>query len=641
MKKHFLMYSFLLLAGASVARQVQEKPRSLEQLMFGGKKLEQQQTLRGHSHNDYKQNIPFLRAYYAGMESIEADVFLQNGKLMVAHELKEIIPGYTLDSLYLKRAASLFRKNGGYPFANKRKKLQIVIDIKEKHQQVIPALLRLLKPYKDVFDPAVNPNAIRIVLSGDMPLPSHFGDYPAFIFYDGRPYILYTEDQLARVAMISDNIKEYTDWNGKGTPFPEHKAKLIQVIEQAHRRKKPFRFWGTHDSPNTWIELHKMGADIINTDQPEALSNYAKKLPFTTYSLDKPLPVYKPSYKSDRSAGKVKNIILLIGDGMGLAHIKAGLSANHGSLNIANFKSMGLSRTEAANAGNTDSGAGGSAIATGHKANNATIGLDSVGMAVLKIPDILAREGKVSGLLSTGDVTDATPAVFYASQPDRSWSKKISLDLLNSNVNILAGSIPAPYRDLKKRNEYAKKLSDKGYETSYALSDFLSSEKKKQVLLLPDSVMRPVKEGRKDVLSILLKKTLSLLKDNEKGFFVMAEGAQIDYGGHANDLPYVVTEMIDFDQAVGEALRFADEDGETLVVVTADHETGGLSLLDVDEKKGYISGAFSTNDHTNIMVPVFAYGPGSDLFSGMYQNTEIFDKIINLCSLGHQKQAAK
>lgn len=110
----------------------------------------------------------------------------------------------------------------------------------------------------------------------------------------------------------------------------------------------------------------------------------------------------------------------------------------------------------------------------------------------------------------------------------------------------------------------------------------------------------------------------------------MAEGAQVDYGGHANDLPYAVTELMDLDRTIGAALQYADQDGQTLVVVTADHETGGLSLLAADEKQGRILGNFSTNDHTNIMVPVFAYGPHAELFTGMYQNNEIFHKIIQL-----------
>ena len=113
----------------------------------------------------------------------------------------------------------------------------------------------------------------------------------------------------------------------------------------------------------------------------------------------------------------------------------------------------------------------------------------------------------------------------------------------------------------------------------------------------------------------------------------MTEGAQVDYGGHANDLPYVAMEVLDFDKTVGEALRFADQDGETLVIVTADHETGGLTLLDGNYPKGYVGGQFSTNDHTAIPVPVFAYGPRSGLFRGVYENTAIFNKILQAYGL--------
>ena len=121
-----------------------------------------------------------------------------------------------------------------------------------------------------------------------------------------------------------------------------------------------------------------------------------------------------------------------------------------------------------------------------------------------------------------------------------------------------------------------------------------------------------------------------MLKDSPKGFFMMAEGSQIDYGGHANNLAQVITENADFDRMVGDALRFADADGETLVIVTADHETGGLTLTDGNIGKGYVLGNFSTNDHTGTPVPVFAYGPHAGDFRGVYSNTEIFYKILSL-----------
>jgi len=135
-----------------------------------------------------------------------------------------------------------------------------------------------------------------------------------------------------------------------------------------------------------------------------------------------------------------------------------------------------------------------------------------------------------------------------------------------------------------------------------------------------------------------LKKTIELLSANKKVFFIMAEGAQIDYGGHANDLPSVVTELHDFDKAVAAALQFADEGGQTLVLVTADHETGGLTLLEASAEKGHIQGEFSTNDHTNIMVPMYAYGPGSSAFRGTYPNTATFHKILKVLAPAKSKK---
>ncbi len=117
----------------------------------------------------------------------------------------------------------------------------------------------------------------------------------------------------------------------------------------------------------------------------------------------------------------------------------------------------------------------------------------------------------------------------------------------------------------------------------------------------------------------------------------MAEGAQIDDGGHANKMGYEVREMIDFDKAVGEAMRFADTNGETLVIVTADHETGGLSLLDGNIRKRYVDGKIGTDDHSAVMVPVFAYGPHSEDFRGVYQNTDIFKKIMRIFEMYSKK----
>ncbi|MBE9586867.1 alkaline phosphatase [Mucilaginibacter sp. JRF] len=583
---------------------------------------------KAHSHNDYKQNIPFQQAYYAQAGSIEADVFYLNNKLYVAHERKEIEEGRTLAELYVKPLAALFRKNGGRPYADSTLNLQLVVDIKEDKAHVIPALIKELEPYKDVFQ-SNNKHTVKIVLSGDMPAPAEFDKYPAYIYFDGRPNINYTDAQLKHVAMISDELGSYTEWNGKGVLTRPDSLKLSGMINAAHSKGKPFRFWATQDSPNTWIQLQKLGADWINTDHPQQLHDFLANRHKLEFINPKPHPIYTPTYKVDGIRKPVKNIILLIGDGMGLAQIQSGLTANHGQLNLLQCRYSGFSQTRAANSDNTDSAAGATAMATGHKTNNRYISMNPTGQALTRIPDTLAAKKIKSGIISCADITDATPAAFYAHNIERTNSTAIAADLLTSNVDVLIGSNQKSFFNNPDAS-LMQKLKAKGYNVDTTLTALQKQQQGKQVVLLADAETRPVIKGRGDMLSRSLKETIRLLSTNKNGFFIMAEGAQIDHGGHANDLPFLVTEMLDFDRTVGEALKFADQNGETLVIVTADHETGGLSLLDASTAEGRVLGNFSTNDHTSINVPVFAYGPNSNEFLGTYQNIEIFNKIVKL-----------
>jgi alkaline phosphatase len=583
----------------------------------------------GHSHNDYHQNIPLLKAYYDGLGSIEADVFLKKGVLYVAHDTTEIRPEATLTKVYLAPLAALYAKNENRPYKDATKNLQLVIDIKEGHIEVLAQLIKDLKPYNNIFNKTHNPRAIKLVISGDMPDPTHFKDFPDYISFDGRPNVNYTKDQLERIAMVSEDLKQFTIWNGKGIPVEADAAKMKSAIDRAHQMGKPFRFWATQDSPNTWIVLQKMGADWINTDHPDQLADFYLNRKKLTYTNPKAYPIYEPAFKVDGLNKKVKNVILLIGDGMGLAQIHAGQIANHGNLTVSRINNIGFSQTGAADSDNTDSAAGGSAMATGEKTNNRFIGVTPDLKKTTNLVDTLAHYGVKSGIISVGDITDATPAAFYAHQSERTMSSEIAEDLLKSKVSILLGSNRNAFLK-NKDTQLISKLEKEGFQLNSSVAEFSRKDSGKQLVLVEDSVTRSVLKGRGDFLKTSLLHTIEMLSKNPKGFFIMAEAAQIDYGGHANDLPYVVTEMHDFDKTIAAALKFADEDGETLVVITADHETGGLTLLDASAAHGEITGSFSTNDHTNIMVPVFAYGPQSGRFKGVYQNTEIFHKILKV-----------
>ncbi len=228
----------------------------------------------GHSHNDYHQQSPLLNAYQAGMGSIEADIFLRNGLLCVAHDSTDISADVTLRKMYLEPLAESYTKSGQRPYADDRLNLQLVIDIKENHQQVLPVLIRELEAFDDIFNSVSNPKAISIVISGDMPLPAAFKNYPDYISFDGRPYIRYSKKELKRIAMISDDLKKYTKWKGLGLLPKSEQKELKALVSRAHQLRKPFRFWGTKDNPETWAVLEKLGVNWINTDQPGKLRQY-------------------------------------------------------------------------------------------------------------------------------------------------------------------------------------------------------------------------------------------------------------------------------------------------------------------------------------------------------------------------------
>lgn len=587
------------------------------------------QTVKTHSHNDYQQAIPFFQAYEARMNSIEVDVFLHEGQLFAAHEQESIEAGKTFTQLYLVPLAERYKKNGQMPYPNNDQSLQFLIDIKGDYQDIIPQLVKELSRYDFMFNPAITKFPVEIVLSGNTPPAAKFTEYPAFIKIDGRSNVDYTKEQLDRIDMISDDIKDYAEWNGKGTPAVADMQKLKRVVDDAHALGKTFRFYGTSDGVNSWIELERLGVDWINTDQPKKVQEFLEKVSKTNYTQLSPKSTYTPNYQSDGKNKAPKNIILMIGDGMGLTQIQAGITANHGDLNILKFKHVGLSQTRASNSEITDSAAGATAMATGEKTNNRYVGTDSQGNAIPSLAVRLQEYGLKIGIISNGDITDATPAAFYAHQTERSWSDKIAADFLNSPVDILIGSGQKYFLENKTNPALIEQLKANGYALSTSLTQLKAAKGGKQLVLVNDDETRSILAGRGPFLQESLQQSVRIL-GNPKGFFMMIEGAQIDYGGHQENLPYVVTEMIDFDQAIGDALRIADQDGETLVIVTADHETGGLSLLSGDQSTGTVSGNFSTNDHTSVMVPVFAYGPGAQEFMGLYQNTEIFKKIISI-----------
>lgn len=326
---------------------------------------------------------------------------------------------------------------------------------------------------------------------------------------------------------------------------------------------------------------------------------------------------------------KPRNIILMIGDGMGVAQLYAGMTANRGNLFLNNFRYIGFSMTSSANEYVTDSGAGGTAISTGHKANNSSIGVDSDYKPVPSILEIAMENGLATGIVVTTSILDATPAAFVAHVPERNMMSEIAIEFVESGPDVFIGGGIKYFNKRKDGRNLISELSEKGYQVCDTISELVKIKSGKLAGFLNESPM----SKRGDQLSVTTGVALDILDNHKKGFFLMVEGSEIDGGGHNNDMAYTIEEMLDFDRAIGKVLKFAAQDGKTLVVVTADHETGGLTLVNGNINSGEVTGRYSTTDHTGLMVPVFAYGPGAKEFIGINENTSFFDKFIRLLKL--------
>lgn len=326
---------------------------------------------------------------------------------------------------------------------------------------------------------------------------------------------------------------------------------------------------------------------------------------------------------------KPKNIILLIGDGMGLSEISAAQFFNEGSSHFDRFPIIGLIKTSAADNLITDSAAGATAFSCGIKTYNGAIAMNVQKKPVKTILEQVSEKGYATGLIATSSITHATPASFFAHVEKRRQAEDIAQFLPESDVDFIAGGGLQYFNKRSDQLNLIPKLQQHGFAVDTTRLGNIS-EAQKQVYLLADDGMPRMSEGRGSFLSKATELALKNLSKNEEGFFLMVEGSQIDWGGHNNEAGYLISELIDFDKAIGTALDFAEKNGETLVIVTADHETGGFTLSSDKRNYNKILPSFSTDGHSATMVPVFAKGPGANIFSGIYENTQIYHKMSAL-----------
>lgn len=310
---------------------------------------------------------------------------------------------------------------------------------------------------------------------------------------------------------------------------------------------------------------------------------------------------------------KVQNVILIIGDGMGLTQACTLDDAG----NFERADNVCLAKTYSASNKVTDSAAGGTALACGIKTNNGMLGMTPLRIPVPSVMSRLKDERGIStGVVVSCELWHATPAAFYAHCDDRKKSAEITSDLYASTLDVAIGGAG--------KTVMADSMAARGFEVCGSIDELKDCEGQRVAGLLAPNYLSPAPE-RGDTMSMAVAEALRLLERNPAGFMLMIEGSQIDWAGHNNEADHLKAEVADLNKIIGECFDYADDNPGTLVIITADHETGGLALLGEDKQV-----TFTTGSHTGIHVPVYLYGSAADGINGIIENTEVASFIYEV-----------
>jgi len=341
-----------------------------------------------------------------------------------------------------------------------------------------------------------------------------------------------------------------------------------------------------------------------------------------------------PAAAAAGGEGTPRNVILMIGDGMGVAHLTAA-KVSRGVLQIERMPVGGLVSTFPIGSFVTDSAASATAMATGGRTINGMISMTPQGERPKTVLEHAEEKGWVTGLVATCSITHATPAAFAAHVPSRVMEQDIAEQLAAGGVDVLFGGgwawfVPKSVEGSRRRDETdVIALLEARMPVARTAGELRSIGEVDAAAALLAPRHLPGVSQREITLAEFTGRAIEILSRNGKGFFLMVEGSQIDWGAHDNDSEAIIGEMADFDDAVGVALDFAAADGNTLVLVTADHETGGYALLSGSVEDRIVERtAFATDGHTASMTPIFAFGPGSGMFGGIHPNTFIGEQLI-------------
>ncbi|WP_318310029.1 alkaline phosphatase [Flagellimonas crocea] len=336
-------------------------------------------------------------------------------------------------------------------------------------------------------------------------------------------------------------------------------------------------------------------------------------------------------------SGEPLSIIFMIGDGMGVPQVSTAYYFGDSVPNFSRFNHLGLHKTSDKVYRITDSAAGATAFSTGQKTYKRAIGVSVDSLPQETILERLQGQGYQTGLVSLTTITHATPASFYGHVTDRDMHEEIASQLIEADIDFFAGGGKKFFNQREDGRNLFEELQNKNYHLDTLELSAPEREKRNAYILADDGIPSKI-DGRGDYLSEATSMALDYFDQKNQPFFIMVEGSYIDWGGHAENAEMMITEVLDFDKTLGVALDYVEEHPNTLLVVTADHETGGVSIgkhYVVDEATGEkkeipekVTVYFNTDQHSGELIPVFAAGKGAENFQGIYENNEIYHRMI-------------
>tara|TARA_B100000073_G_scaffold320101_1_gene299518 strand:- start:683 stop:1651 length:969 start_codon:yes stop_codon:yes gene_type:complete len=316
---------------------------------------------------------------------------------------------------------------------------------------------------------------------------------------------------------------------------------------------------------------------------------------------------------------------MMIGDGMGISQVSTSMYSSDNYTPLERSQYVGLSKTHSLDDLVTDSAASGTALSSGVKTYNGVLGLDKDYNPVKSILEISRDKGYMTAIIVTSTIVHATPAAYFSKSKSRYEYENIADELSKSGINFFIGGGERYFNDRDDKRDIINEMVD--YEFVNSIEDYENTDSKNIGFFT--AYDDPIEKylGREPSLDNLIEVTLQKLKSFNKPFFLLIEGSQIDWAEHDNDPEYLLSEMLEFDAAIKSSYNFAEKNKNTLVVVTADHETGGASIVDGNLEESITKTEYSSEKHTAEMVPVYSFGYNSSHFTGVYDNTEIFDKL--------------